>query len=58
MKLQDHLNAYNEHRDTINWAINRGISKSQRIIGIHTSRAIIELFSAYLHKKELISIGF
>ncbi|MAG02189.1 hypothetical protein CMI42_02535 [Candidatus Pacearchaeota archaeon] len=58
MKKEDHINAYNEHRDTLNWAINKGTSKSQRTIGIHASRAIIELFSAYLHEKSLISIGF
>ena len=58
MKAKDHMNAYNEHREAINWAINRGLLKSQRIIGIHASRAIIELFSAYLHEKNLINIGF
>jgi len=58
MKAEDHMTAYEEHRDTLNWAINRGISRSQRTIGVHTSRAIIELFSAYLHKKNLISMGF
>ena len=58
MKSEDHMNAYEEHRDSINWAINRGIEKSQRIIGIHASRAIIELLSAYLHKINLIEIGF
>ncbi len=58
MKKEDHLKAYKEHRDTINWAIDRGIVNSQRIIGTHTSRAIIELFSAFLHKINAIEIGF
>ena len=58
MIFKDHVNAYEEHRDSVNWAINRGIEKSQRIIGLHTSRAIIELLSAYLHKSSLIEVGF
>ncbi len=58
MRIEDHLKAYDEHRDTIDWAINRGIAKSQRIIGTHTSRAIVELLSAFLHKINAIEIGF
>lgn len=58
MKYKDHLIAYEEHRDTLDWAINRGIIRSQRIIGMHISRGIMELLSAYLHKINLIEIGF
>ena len=58
MKKEDHFKAYKEHRDRINWAIERGIVNSQRIIGSHASRAIIELFSAFLHKINAIEIGF
>ena len=58
MKIDDHLNAYREHRETINWAIDRGVEKSQRIIGTHASRAIVELLSAYLHKINVIDLGF
>jgi len=58
MKYEDHIKAYEEHRDSINWAIDRGLIKSQRIISIHSSRALIELVSAYLHKEELIKSGF
>ncbi len=58
MKTEDHIKAYKEHRDNLNWAIDRGIEKSQRTIGLHTSRAIIELLSAYLHKISSIEIGF
>lgn len=58
MKTEDHFNAYKEHRDTINWAINRGIINSQRIIEAHASRAIVELLSVFLHKINAIEIGF
>lgn len=58
MKTENHIEAYNEHRDAINWAIDRGIEKSQRTIGIHTSRAIVELLSAFLHRINAIEMGF
>ncbi len=58
MRIEDHLKAYSEHRDTIDWAINRDIVKSQRIIGTHTSRAIVELLSAFLHKLNVVELGF
>ncbi len=58
MKIEDHLKAYKEHRDSIDWAIDRGITNSQRIIGTHASRAITELLSAFLHKINVIEIGF
>ena len=58
MKEDSHLKAFEEHRAAIDWSIDRGLENSQRIIGIHSSRGIIELLSAYLHKKEKIDIGF
>ncbi len=58
MKIEDHFKAYQQHRDAINWAIDRGLKNSQRIIGTHVSRAIVELFSALLHKLHLIDMGF
>ena len=58
MKFQDHIEAYKEHKDTINWAIDRGLEKSQRIIGLHISRGIVELLSAFLHKLNFIEGGF
>ena len=58
MNVEDHIKAYKEHRDVINWAIDRGLSNSQRIIGTHASRAVIELLSAFLHKINVIEIGF
>lgn len=58
MKIEDHKKAYEEHRATLDWAINRGIEKSQRIIGLHVSRAIIELLSLYLHQEKIITVDF
>jgi hypothetical protein len=60
MKESEHYNAYEEHRDAIfGWALEiRGLERSQRIIGIHASRAIVELLSAFLHKKKLVDEGF
>ncbi len=58
MKEEEHLNAFNEHRAVIDWAIDRGIEKSQRIIAAHASRGALELLSYYLHKKSIIESGF
>jgi len=58
MKKEDHLKAYEEHREALDWAVDKGIDKSQRIIGIHASRGIIELFSAFLHSIDAVGIGF
>ena len=58
MNIDSHLKAFQEHRDAIDWAINRGIERSQRIIGAHASRGIVELLSAYLHKINKIDAGF
>ena len=58
MKIEDHHNSYEEHRETINWAIDRGLRKSQRIIGMHASQAIVELLSEFLHKINVIEMGF
>ena len=58
MKTEEHLKAFQEHRDAIDWAINRGMEESQRILGAHASRGITELLSAYLHKINKIEPGF
>ncbi len=60
MKEEDHLKAYQEYKDNIfSWAIEiRGLEKSQRTIGLNASRAIVELLSAYLHRKKLVDEGF
>jgi len=60
MKEEDHMKAYQEYRDNIFlWAIEiRGLEKSQRTVGLNASRAIVELLSAYLHRKKLVDEGF
>ena len=59
MKIENHLDSFREHRETIfDWAIKiKGLKKSQRVIGTHASRAIVDLFAAYLIKKDLIDSG-
>ena len=59
MKVESHLDSYKEHRETIfDWALKvKGIKNSQRVIGLHASRGIIDLLSAYLLKKSLIDAG-
>lgn len=59
MKIQDHLESFNEHKDTIFvWGIEtKGLEKSQRIIGLHASRAILDLLSIKLQKEHKITSG-
>lgn len=59
MKIETHLDSFKEHKETIfDWAIKvKGIKNSQRVIGLHVSRAIIDLLSVYLIKRNLISNG-
>jgi len=59
MKIEDHLEAFKEHKEVVfDWAYRiRGLDKSQRIVGLHVSRGIVELLSAYLHEKNRISSG-
>jgi len=54
------MEAFEEHRETLfRWALEvHGIEKSQRTVGLHASRGIIELLSAYLHRKKKVSDGF
>lgn len=59
MKLESHLESYKEHRETIfDWALKiKGLKNSQRIIGTHASRAIVDLLTVYLLKRKLIEPG-
>lgn len=59
MRAESHIKAFDEHKKTlIDWGIKtRGLENSQRTVGLHASRAIIELLSAYLHEKGLITLG-
>jgi len=59
MKLENHLESYKEHKETIfDWALKiKGLKNSQRVIGLHASRAIIDLLATYLLKRNLIDPG-
>jgi hypothetical protein len=59
MKAEDHLEAHIEHRKVIfNWALDvEGLKKSQRIVGLHASRGIVKVLSAYLHESGRITPG-
>lgn len=59
MKAEDHLESYQEHKETIfDWALRvKGLKKAQRIVGLHASRGIIELLSAHLHEANKITMG-
>lgn len=55
-----HVEAFEVHKRAIfKWALEvEGLEKSQRIIGLHASRGIVELLSPFLHKKKLVDEGF
>lgn len=59
MKAEEHKESFKEHKETIfRWALEvMGIENSQRIIGLHASRAIIDLLSIYLLNKGKMSHG-
>jgi len=59
MKPEHHIEAYHEHRDAVfRWALEvRGLDKSQRIVGLHASRGVIELLSAFLHERGVFPVG-
>lgn len=60
MREEEHFKAYQEHREAIfKWALEiRGLDRSQRVVGVHAPRAIVELLSAFLHRKKLVDEGF
>lgn len=59
MKIENHLEAYKEHKETIfDWALKvKGLKNSQRIIGLHASRGIVDLLMVYLLKKGVVDSG-
>ena len=59
MKIENHLESYKEHRETIfDWALKvKGLKNSQRVIGLHASRGIVDLLMVYLLKKSVIDSG-
>jgi hypothetical protein len=59
MKRESHLESYREHKETIfDWALKiKGLKSSQRIVGVHASRGIVDLLAAYLLQRKLIDSG-
>lgn len=59
MKIENHLESYKEHKETIfDWALKiKGLKNSQRVIGLHASRGIIDLLMVYLLTKKIIDSG-
>jgi len=59
MRFEDHVSAFKEHKRSIfEWALRvLGLEHSQRTVGLHASRGIVELLSAYLHRTERITAG-
>ncbi|MCK5149586.1 hypothetical protein KAJ87_01525 [Candidatus Pacearchaeota archaeon] len=54
MKIEQHEEAFKEHLENINRAIDEGVIKNQRNIGFNVSQGSVELFSLFLHKLHLI----
>lgn len=59
MKIEEHEESFRQHKEAIfDWAIDvKGIENAQRVIGLHASRAIIDLLSIYLQKEGKIDSG-
>ena len=59
MKIENHLESYKEHRETIfDWALKiKGLKNSQRVIGLHASRGVVDLLMVYLLKRGVIDSG-
>ncbi|MEK6928757.1 MAG: hypothetical protein AABW65_02255 [Nanoarchaeota archaeon] len=60
MKTETHEEAFETHKRAIfSWGLGiEGIDKSQRIVGLHAARGILELLSLYLHRKKIVRAGF
>jgi len=59
MKIEYHKESFKEHKEAIfRFALDiLGIENSQRIIGLHASRGILDLLSIYLLERKKISTG-
>ncbi len=58
MQAESHIKAFEEHKKVIyEWVLDIvGIESGQRTVGLHASRAVIELLNAYLHEAMLLPI--
>jgi len=59
MKTEEHEESLKQHKEAIfDWAIEvKGIENSQRIIGLHASRAALDILAIYLQKTKRIGPG-
>ena len=57
MKVEEHVKALEEHERKLRECIEQGLLENQRNIGYNASQASIELFSIYMHRLNLISLG-
>ena len=59
MRVEEHKESLKQHKEAISeWALEvKGIENSQRIIGLHASRAAIDLLAIYLQKTKKIGPG-
>lgn len=59
MKPEKHMEAFEEHKEAIfEWALKiKGLKKSQRIVGLHASRGIVNLLSYFLESKGKLKPG-
>ncbi len=59
MKIEEHEESLKQHKEAIfDWALEvKGIENSQRIIGLHASRAALDILAIYLQKTKRIGPG-
>ena len=59
MKPEKHFEAFIEHKESIfEWALKiKGLKNSQRIVGLHSGRGIVELLSWFLESAGKIKPG-
>lgn len=60
MRIESHQEAFEVHKKALfKWALEvEGLERSQRIVGLHAPRGIVELLSVVLHRKNLVDEGF
>ena len=58
MRIEDLKKRLNESINLIDESIEKGLVERQRTIGFNTSAACADMLEIFLHKKDLIDIGF
>lgn len=54
MKKEEHEEAYKEHLNNLNRAIEEGVEENQRNIGFNVSQGSVELLALFLHRLNLL----